>query len=360
MRQACWVTLVWLLTTVVAHTQPLPGSGGWSAPGAGPGIAPPPPPPPSSQPASPSLPGSVLVPGPPPPQPPLFPLMEEPPRVGMVNVMDPQAWRTVQPPGWFANLEVALVGPDIPAHLKAPVTSGGVTRTVGLPFADLEWTGSPRLEIGYRLPDQMGDLSAAYRSVVSTGTGTISRFDTSGDAFLQTRLDWNTIDLLYTTPPLPLLLLWEVQLDAGIRIGAVYFDSRATGVIVQQRVSNHFVGAGLHGGIDVYRHLNSLPGVALYGRFVTDAIFGGVHQAYEDIRMIGGKQVGGATDLRSGATVPTISVSAGVSYLPPQQPNWFRFTFGYQYERWFGVGNNATNDADVSFHGLFLRGEFNF
>jgi len=73
-----------------------------------------------------------------------------------------------------------------------------------------------------------------------------------------------------------------------------------------------------------------------------------------------GPQVGGATRFSDGATVPLLAFQLGMSYTPPQNPNWFRFTVGYQYEQWWGVGSAGDSSGDVLFHGIFFRGEFNY
>ena len=40
---------------------------------------------------------------------------------------------------------------------------------VEVPFAALDWTVSPRFELGYRLPDGDGELRLAYRLLASSG-----------------------------------------------------------------------------------------------------------------------------------------------------------------------------------------------
>src|SRR5262245_23726955 len=53
------------------------------------------------------------------------------------------------PPGLFAALELSVLSPNLNGSVAAPVSVAGVTRTVGLAPTDLDWTGSPRFELGY-------------------------------------------------------------------------------------------------------------------------------------------------------------------------------------------------------------------
>ena len=59
------------------------------------------------------------------------------------------------------------------------------------------------------------------------------------------------------------LLLWKV----GARISQAFFDSRATGAILEQRTSDFYLGAGPHLGVDLRRSLGG-TGFELFGRAV--------------------------------------------------------------------------------------------
>jgi hypothetical protein len=50
----------------------------------------------------------------------------------------------------------------------------------------------------------------------------------------------------------------------------------------------------------------------------------------------------------------------GVSYSPPSQARWLRFTLGYQFEQWWDLGNVNGSHADLTYQGLIFRGEFTF
>ena len=52
----------------------------------------------------------------------------------------------------------------------------------------------------------------------------------------------------------------------------------------------------------------------------------------------------------------------GLSYAPPTQGQWMRFSFGYLFEEWWGLGDmpGLASRGDLTIQGLFFRGEFNF
>src|SRR5439155_19357687 len=131
---------------------------------------------------------------------------------------------------------------------------------------DLEWTGSPRIVLGYQLANNMGQLLATHRSVVSEGTGTLPAFDNFGDGFLRSRLNMNVVDLDYASGPQAFASLWTVNWNVGARIAGAYFDSTATCELVSQHLTHNFFGAGPRAGLEVTRPLPGVGGPSLFGR----------------------------------------------------------------------------------------------
>ncbi len=334
-------------------------------------IPPPPPFPGPSPPApvattpSPTVPGTIPVPVPtwqpqgplPPPPPPLFYDDRTRPPGAAAGPCGPCA-----PPGWFAALEIDLVSAQFHNRLVAPVTVGGLTQQVAVPGATLDWTGSPRLELGYRLADGAGALLVGWRGLFTSGTGTLHNFDPLGDAALKSRLNLNSVDLLYRSCPIVLAPCWSLTWDAGARIGVVYYDSRAQGGIAEERVTDHFVGAGPRVGAELARQLDIVPGLALFGRLETGAMFGRINQSYALTENTGAGLIGGAFTRGHGETVPFLTFMTGLSYVPQVQGNWMRFGFGYLFEEWWGLGDlhGLASRGDLTIQGLFFRGEFTF
>jgi Legionella pneumophila major outer membrane protein precursor len=345
-------------------------------PGTGATLTPPTPlpPPPSTPGPLPTLPAPVYVPGasgPVPPPPPPGVLTPPPPggyfqdRNGPLLRGDPLLDRPKSPPpGWFADLEIDLVGPHIHNQLNASVAVAGFVDQVQLPTAPLEWVGAPRIDLGYRLAEGLGEFMLSYRSLVSDGRAVLVDFDGPGfPGALKSRLNMNVVDLTYGSQECSLAPLWDMQWRAGARFAAVYFDSRASDGILEQRASNNFVGAGPVASLDLARRFEAAPFFAVFGRLEGAALVGNVHQGFEetvDLTSFGGPFLGGAVNNSSTQVVPVLAFQVGLSYSPPWACPDSRFSLGYDFQQWWSIGNAGGSKADLTTNGVFFRAEFNF
>jgi hypothetical protein len=273
-------------------------------------------------------------------------------------------------PGWFTDLEAGVVGP----HVKNNVTldnafpGGGRLR---LPSANLDWTVSPRVAVGYRLPAGFGEISLAYRFLVSEGEGTTSAQDSL--AALKSRLDLNIIDLDYTSREFSLWPHWDMTWRFGLRWADVYFDSRAEepfGVaaagsgIFETRTTNSYLGFGPHAGVALARQLGP-AGLALVGRVDGWISIGRIRQGFfETATTLGpnGLPLAAETRLSSSQAVPSINVQLGLGWQPLGWCNT-HFFLGYVYEYWWNVGresNTLDSRGELSDQGILLRAEFNY
>jgi hypothetical protein len=252
-----------------------------------------------------------------------------------------------------------VVGVHIGNHLTADVPIGGGLDTVHLPSADLEWTGSPRFEVGYRLDQGCGDILFGYRSLVTEGSTNIPGFDV-GDGFLKSRLNMNVADLDYASREFFVLPRTGLKWFAGVRLGSVYFDSRATGQVLEQRTSNSFLGAGPRGGLELSWRPATYPLCRLFffGRLEGAVLVGQVKQSFEEtVTGPDGEIIGGALTQRSTQAVPILHFQTGVGYTPPWGDQQLHFRLGYDFEQWWSVGGSK---ADLTLNGIFFRTEFSF
>jgi hypothetical protein len=268
------------------------------------------------------------------------------------------------PPGWFGNIEIDLLGPHLSNQLSAPVTVAGITDQVQLPTAPLDWVGSPRIEIGYRMAGGLGEFIFGYRSIVSSGKAIAVDFEGPGnDGFLTSRLNMNIFDLLYASHEYSLAPLWDLNWKLGARIAGIYFDSRATGVFLAQGESSNFVGAGPIAGFEVARRFETFPGIAAFGRMEGALLVGRVDQAFVetvDFRSVGGSLLGGAINNSSTQVVPVLAFQLGMSYSPPWDGRWTRFALGYEFQQYWNLGQSGASHADLQTNGVFFRAEFGF
>src|SRR5262249_4994592 len=143
------------------------------------------------------------------------------------------------PPGWFAALDVDLVGPAIKQRVQGQVMLGETLVDVRLPDADLNWTGAPRLQVGYRFAEGVGELAASYRLLATEGSGSIPGFDAARDGALKSRLDAQVLFLDYTSREFSLWPFWDMKAHVGVCLPSIFFDSQARGANLDERVSSY-------------------------------------------------------------------------------------------------------------------------
>lgn len=322
---------------VPGYSVPPPGTGYYPVPPAGPGYLPLPPPPPAIY---------------------AYPETGRPWQRADTWLDRPQT----PPPGLLFNLDFDLIGVHLKNRLQAPVVTdnAGTTFLVQLPTADLDWTVSPRFELGYRFAQGCGELLISYRFLTTEGRETLVGFDLDGsDVPLHSQLDLNVVDLDYATPEFSPLPHWNVQGKVGARIATVYFNSLADGFFIEDRTSNNFVGGGPHFGLDAWRMLD-WPGFSFFTRLDGAVVIGRVHQSFEESYVTtDGSVTGGATDVHNTQAVPIFSFLAGLSWTPHPY-HWSRYSLGYVFEQWWGVGDAGLSRADLTSQGVFVRAEFSF
>jgi hypothetical protein len=256
-------------------------------------------------------------------------------------------------------VEISALAPHFQNHLIGSLPIGGITDTIHTPPAELGWTGSPRFELGYRLPENRGEFLLSYRSVVAEGNDVQQNFDILGDALLRSRLNLNDLDIDYgrrlVAPGSP----WDISWRAGVRVAGVYYDTLAVGRVLEQRTSNNFVGAGPHAGLDLWRRIDD-TGLALFGRLEAAVVIGNISQSFEEmVRLPDGTLIGGASHGDHTQAVPVLSFQVGLGFTPRDHDH-LRLAAGYQFERWWYIGQAAGSEGELTTQGLFFRAEFNY
>jgi hypothetical protein len=312
----------------------------------------------------PAQPDSLLAPAPPPAPPP--PLLDRP-----YFVADPMLDRPeLAPPGWFADLDFGIAKGHVKNQLSNtvlnPVTGGA--DLVGLPSAPLDWTVSPRVEAGYRLPSGFGAFALSYRFLATQGSEVVD--GSGGPARLSSLLDINLADFDYISEELSLWPCWDMRWRLGLRYAYVYFDSRAgelpdlaAGGVSRVRTTNSYVGIGPHSGLELSRRLGA-SGLAFVAKGEFSFLVGRIRQQFiEETATPGpdGRPLAGATDASSSEGVPVLGLQAGLRWDLARYPRC-RLYLGYQYEYWWEVGllNKIGTFGEVADQGFILRAEFNY
>jgi hypothetical protein len=308
-----------------------------------------------------NVPGSrTLLPPPPIVPPPYAPYQDN---NAPLLVRDPLFDRLNSPlPGWFGALELDLVGAHIKNHLQAQLQLDGFDpNVVHLPTAELQWTGGSRIETGYRFCDGWGEILARYRFLVTDGSRVVSGFDLDGsDGVLKSRLSLNAFDLDYGSCHYNLDPHWDLQWRIGARLAAVFFDSRAEAFFLEQRTSNNFVGAGPHSSLELWRSFD-WPGLGIFARVDGALLLGQVSQGFEEVVTDeNGNATGTAAHITSTQAVPVVEAQLGLGWTSCWHHHWSRLAIGYEFERWWDIGNAADSRAELTAQGVFFRYEFGF
>jgi hypothetical protein len=263
--------------------------------------------------------------------------------------------------GWFVGIETDIVGAHLKNRLIGPVAFSGSTDVVQLPSAQLDWTASPRVEVGYRLPEGCGAIVLAYRSLVAEGGDLLPGFDLDGsDGVLWSRLNVNTLDVDYASHEYALGQCWDLRWKAGARVAGIFFDSTGFGQFREEHSSNNFVGAGPHVGLDVTRRLGAY-GLALFSRLDFAALVGDIHQSFEEEFVApSGTLVGAASRVSGAQVVPDLHFQAGISWSPGGLYRSLHLSGGYEIENWWDVGQVGLSRAELTSQGIFLRARWDF
>lgn len=263
-------------------------------------------------------------------------------------------------PGWFSALEADIVKPHLKYALSAPVTLAGVTTSVSLPFASLDWTGATRLELGYRFAQGFGEFLVAYHSMGSEGSDVLPAFDALEPALLRSRLVLDVLDLDYSNREFALGPDWDMKWRAGLRLADLFAESRAEGLLLEERTSNHYWGIGPHLGLALSRRLGESR-LSAFGRVEGSALLGHIRQRFEE-SIVAGNGVPitrGLTTMGQTQAVPALNLETGLSW-GPCRCSHVRLSGGYALEEWWYVGQAGPSRAELGAQGVFLRAEWDY
>jgi hypothetical protein len=270
------------------------------------------------------------------------------------------------PPGWFVDLDLALVVPHFKNHLNDLVTVGArPTDLVHVPGAELDWTVAPRFELGYGLPSGFGEFVLSYRFLVTQGSETVAGVD--APAALKSRLDLNVADFSYASREFSLWPRWDMKWRFGLRFVDFFYDSSAaesfaaaaagSGIFASSE-SNQYWGIGPSYGLELSRRFDEQR-LALVARADGSTFIGNMHQQFSEASTMlsSGVPLTGTTSRNNDQAVPTIDLFLGLGW----QPNrCTRLSLGYVYEYWWNIGrlSNFISRGELSDQGIVARAEF--
>jgi hypothetical protein len=272
-------------------------------------------------------------------------------------------------PGWVGDVEVDVNLPHVSNGIHDTVTLGGVKSQVAVGSARLDWTGSPLVELGYRLPDGFGEFDISYRFIGSRGTGTIEGPGSApdGPASLLSRLDIQEAGLEYASNEIS-ICAWWMKWHFGLRGTSIFFDSTADETkaaagagsgIYERRVTNDYWGLGPSWTLDLERRIGD-SGFTLVGRLDGALFIGEDEQGFYETATTGAT----AQTIRSNPQpAPTANWTLGVAWRPPSCQA-LRCFIGYEGEGWwqfaeFG-GASSGSGAQIYTEGVLFRIDYNY
>jgi hypothetical protein len=264
-------------------------------------------------------------------------------------------------PGWFVGGEIQVLKSNL-----LPQSSGSVQNSaqkarntstnVQLPSASLDWTVSPRVFLGYRLPSGFGEFMVAYRHLGTQGSGMTP--GQSGPLGLSTRFAFDIIDLDYASREFCLGTNYNLKWTLGLRSLFLFFDSEATqssgqagagNGLTQARQSNNMYGIGPHLALEVTRRIRE-TNFSLYGWVDAAGTYDFTNEGFStQSATLGpnGRPLFGQNSAFGHQATPMINGRVGLTWQPgPTSPS--RIFVGYQYEVIWDLDRVPNDSATVS------------
>jgi Legionella pneumophila major outer membrane protein precursor len=321
------------------------------------------------RPDTPGLPGVGL--GAPQPAQPFPAPVSPPPMVGGVGVCPPPPCQPFLPPqpgmpgpglvdgSFFVGLQFDILFPDVHNGLQGTfLLNNGTGITLTVPSQSLSWTVSPKLELGWHLPQGGGDVILSYRFFASEGNGFVS--NGIDDFNVKSRLNVNIFDLDYFSYPEEIAPRWFARWGLGARVAAAYYDTEAIGAALATKASNDFLGVGPMGSLEIARQIELLPAFSVFARADASLLVGQITQKYyETVASDPTNPLSGSVRFERTQSVPTLSLIAGLRYDPPAVKE-LHFSIGYQWEQWWSLGREQDARLDLTTNSFFLRGQYDF
>lgn len=299
--------------------------------------------------AAPLPPPTPYIAPPPGPNPVYFPGGAPP---GRATIVEPAS---VYPTLYFTT-DLYFLQPTVKGTLRGNQTQpDGSVYTYTSPNANYGLAVSPRFEFGWRLPEDWGGFALDYRFLSARATADTA--DAFGPLYAYNRLTMDIFNFDYVSRRFAPFSRSSFQYRAGVRIEQIFYKNQATdGMGFSELAQNTFTGAGPHLGFEFNRELAVVPGMAFFAKADGALVFGQNRQKFGEIYSNGDFF---PFDQSQSIMSPSLTVQAGFSYVPVSLPN-LRFFTGFQYERFWSVGNARGSNGDVSDIGGFIGAMLRF
>lgn len=321
--------------------------------------------------------------------------------LGDINTVGPPQWRAetdamlsgpipidlnrpAQLPGWVGSVDVSIVQPYIGSKISSGALLDGTFpgNPVTLPIGAMNFIGAPRVELGYRWPDGLGELRTSFQLINSSGNRMIPDLAPGATRALASRLQMNVFDLDYcfsefnlgdipVISPIVQIPGWlglrrpptiyqndplVMRMRFGARAASMFFDAQATGVqILNERMMSNFAGAGLHVAVEATKAMPWRP-LSMYGKLDFGGILGPVRQRFLRTDALGNSA---EANVHTSDGAPTFGLEWGLQFVPANFSN-FRGALAYQYGQWWQFADTRDSTAIFQTNGVVLSGQWGF
>ena len=255
---------------------------------------------------------------------------------------------------WYGSVEADILKPHVTDRVEV------------YPAAPLNWTGAPKLMLGYRCGDGAGDVNLTYRGFGTQGTTVIPNFDQAGAGQEKSRLDVQTVNLEYLSSEIvpgadELSPFFRRQLVVGFGLGVAtwFHDSQITGQqILSAHTSTNYWGIGPRAVLR-YTQPVGLSSLSLYFRGGAEGLFGQIKNSVSQTTSTGvGNVFQNTGPFNTGAVI--VAGEFGVNYTPPSLSS-LRLAAGYSLEQWWFLSSSLQNGgSQFLLQGIVLRAEYRY
>jgi hypothetical protein len=175
-------------------------------------------------------------------------------------------------PGWFLAVELGVAKPVLRGLLAGSVNGPNQFKDIVILPTVYDWAASPQLELGYRLPENCGEVQLTYRFLISDRASSLDGLNGTGPADMHNHLDLEDIDLDYARHDFSIGPHWDLKWWVGARLTVQYYDTEASNFLRPAAGHRSLRGRGATSGRRPLAHPRLESAVILWPRRGSSAL----------------------------------------------------------------------------------------
>ena len=179
----------------------------------------------------------------------------------------------------------------------------------------------------------------------------------------RSRFEMNTVDPLLGTDWVEVYPKWEVKLEAGGRYGSFMLEDRGDNPFIHQMARTTYSGGGPLAALGFQHQIVTLAESVptwFYGRVEGSYLFGSANQTLDErINGLSSILYQNSSHASTSRGTPRVGAEVGLSITDMTHLH-LRVQVGYQFDRWYTVGNVDNSRLNLTLNGAFVRVEWNY